>query len=63
VHAVLVQAADHLCNVHGLGYSGNAHPAGLPDAVWGILRVRREEAETHLDSLRSDPLVMALMPA
>jgi len=63
VHAMLIQAADYLCNSHGIGYSGNAHPAIPPARTFELLRIREEEVESHLEALRNEPLLIALLPA
>ncbi len=63
LHAMLVQAADYLCNVHGVGYSGNAHPAAPPARYFEQLKIREDEIESHLEALRSEPLLVALLPA
>jgi HD-like signal output (HDOD) protein len=61
--AVILQVADYVCNVNGLGYSGNTHPAPLPEGSWELVGTRPEDLKTHLESLRNEPLVAALMPA
>jgi len=63
LHAILVQAADYLCNTNGLGYSGNAHPAAPPDRYLELLGVKPGDLEAHLEAIRAEPLVAALMPA
>jgi HD-like signal output (HDOD) protein len=61
-HAVILQTADWICNVHGLGRAGNAHPAA-PDAAALIrLRVTGQSITSIVGAVRSEPLLSLLLP-
>ena len=61
-HAVILQTADWICNVHGLGRAGNAHPAA-PDAAALIrLRVTGQSIASIVGAVRSEPLLSLLLP-
>jgi HD-like signal output (HDOD) protein len=63
MHAMLVHVADFLCDARRLGYSGNDHPVKPPAHYFEALRIREADLEAHLDALREEPLLIALLPA
>lgn len=63
LHAKLIQVADYLCDERRIGYSGNDHPASPPARTFAELRIDEALIDAHVDALRSEPLLVALMPA
>ncbi len=62
LHAMLLQAADAVCNARRIGYSGNDHPA--PPSKEGLRAI--EATDSQLDaavrSLEGEPLLRLLLP-
>jgi len=61
-HAIILQTADWICNVHGLGGAGNAHPVA-PDASALIrLRVTGRSIASIVEAVKREPLLNLLLP-
>ena len=61
-HAIILQTADWICNVHGLGRAGNHHPAA-PDAAALIrLRVTGRSISSIVEAVKNEPLLHLLLP-
>lgn len=58
--ALVCECADWLVVERGIGYGGAGTPPALPDGTWEELKVRREEAQTFLDSVEKDTTLMEL---
>ena len=63
LHAKLVQVADYICDSRRIGYSGNDHPVEPPARYFTELKIDEALIEAHVDALRNEPLLVALIPA
>ena len=61
-HAVVLQAADWICSVHKLGYSGNDHPERPDGADLKRLGLDDGRIADLLKTLEGDPLIQSLIP-
>jgi hypothetical protein len=61
-HAVILQTADWICNVHGIGGAGNLHPAAPDPAALIRLRVTGQSIASLVEAVRSEPLLNLLLP-
>ena len=62
VNARAVEAADWLCNLHKVGYSGNPHPCRPPEEALKKLGITDARAKELIKSLEAEPLLSALLP-
>ncbi len=63
LHAKLIQVADYICDARRIGYSGNDHPAAPPARYYEELKIDEALIEVHVDALKNEPLLIALVPA
>jgi HD-like signal output (HDOD) protein len=61
-HAVILQTADWICNVHGLGGAGNLHPTAPDPASLVRLRVTGRSIASIVEAVRNEPLLSLLLP-
>ena len=61
-HAIILQTADWICNVHGLGRAGNAHPVAPDAAALVRLRVTGQSIASIVEAVRNEPLLNLLLP-
>ncbi len=61
-HALALQAADWICSVHKLGYSGNEHPERPAEADLKRLGLDDARIAELLKQIESDPLLRSLLP-
>ncbi len=61
-HAYLLQAADWICDEHGIGSSANEHPLRPSDEILRQLRVTEQSVGELVRSVREEPLLTLLLP-
>jgi putative nucleotidyltransferase with HDIG domain len=61
--AVLLQVADYLVNLNGVGFSGNAHPARPSEEYFGAFNLSGEMIRFLIDSIRRESLPSVFLPA
>ncbi|MBV8880641.1 MAG: hypothetical protein JO332_11785, partial [Planctomycetaceae bacterium] len=60
--ALLLQAADWICDEHRLGNSGNDYPAKPPAETFRTLRLTDESIASVVEKVREEPLLSLLLP-
>jgi HD-like signal output (HDOD) protein len=61
-HAIILQTADWICNVHGLGRAGNSHPSAPDPAALIRLRVTGRSISSIVEAVKNEPLLHLLLP-
>jgi len=61
-HAIILQTADWICNVHGLGNAGNRHPEAPDAAALVRLRVTGRSIASIVEAVKNEPLLNLLLP-
>ncbi|MBI3854155.1 MAG: HDOD domain-containing protein [Planctomycetes bacterium] len=61
-HAIILQTADWICNVHHLGKAGNAHPVAPAAESLIKLGVTGESIASIVQAVENEPLLNLLLP-
>lgn len=61
-HALLIQAADWICDEFKIGCSGNEHPSRPPVETLRTLRMTDDAVAKLVESVRAEPLLSLLLP-